>query len=302
MIRISLLSSSFSGSTLLSVLFAQDPDYLALGDTYLIDGISDLDGRCNCGETLRECPLRARVGHRLAGHGLAPEMLHDDAWRIPWPALSARGGGLRALPLYRALGRAFGAGRTYARFLERERVLLDELGAVSGAAHYLDGCKSIVRAEVFARADTAVRLLHLTRHPYGALHSALTRHARRGRTARHRIEGWVRYNQAAADMLHRHPGRVAALRLEELGLAPVDTVTRVCQALDVPAPHFDPAGLDPTRTHVIGNRSRHAATVVRALPPVPDTLQMLEAGCTPADLAALDRAAERFGYEPPVAA
>ncbi len=57
-----LLSASYSGSTVLSLLAAASLDVVSFGDTY-----GDPQLRCSCGSTLASCPIRTAIAERYAG-------------------------------------------------------------------------------------------------------------------------------------------------------------------------------------------------------------------------------------------
>jgi len=63
--RISLLASSFTGSTLLGIMLSQDKRFLGMGDTYLIPTVTDESHTCCCGKTVIECDFRVKLREQL---------------------------------------------------------------------------------------------------------------------------------------------------------------------------------------------------------------------------------------------
>ena len=303
-VRVCLLASSFSGSTLLGIMASQHAAFTAFGDTFLRRGAKAEEVICSCGEPVTRCALRTAIGAGLDARGFPPESLYEREFAIPGRLLARRFGGLRALDVYRAIGGAVGYRRAFGGFLAREEAALDALGEARPASRFhLDGSKNLVRATVLAEAEPATRLIHLLRHPFEVFHSAATRHERyvgRGRTIERHVDSWCDYNRRAAELVRRHGERAVSVRFADL-VDPVQgpaVIARFSERLGWPALGLDRAALDPTRAHVVGNRSRHEATRVREKAASPSAEALAEIGLGPAGIDKLRRVAAELGLDP----
>jgi len=125
--RICVLSSSFSGSTILSIMLCQDEKYIGFGDTYIIRNVSDENDLCNCKETIVNCPYRVAVAKSLSQYGIPKEFIYKSEYAIPFKSIAKRFGGTRIVKLYNFLGAVLGHERIFGSFLKRERIYLNAL-------------------------------------------------------------------------------------------------------------------------------------------------------------------------------
>ena len=139
--RISLLASSYSGSTIFGMLLGQDDRFSGFGDAYLPRGMSSLAVMCNCGAAIGECSFRSELRKGLLARDMPPEMVHSRDYAIPFKVVASRYGGTKVSQLYALLGRIIGYSRVYGSFLERENFLLNLIGQMSQYEFCIDGSK-----------------------------------------------------------------------------------------------------------------------------------------------------------------
>jgi len=295
--RVSLLSSSFSGSTLLSIILCQDKRFFSFGDTYLIPGISDENSLCNCGDTIANCELRTKLGQELKKVNLPESMITKRDLAIPIELISTRSGGERAIAAYQFAGAVLGYKNAYSQYYRREAKFLNAVEEVTGCEFYIDGNKNLVRAHLFSEEDDETLLIHLIRHPFAVLHSAETRHERRGRSIQSRLRNWIFYNRKSQKLCQKFPARSITIYFDDLVRNPKDAVKALSDKFDFGSLDIDTDNLDPTKTHLIGNRSRHNATKVRSKQLAPTSKDLLDLGVSAKEIQLVQQAAESFGIE-----
>jgi len=293
--RFSLLSSSFSGSTLLGIILCQDKRFVSFGDTYLIPGVSDEQSLCNCGDTIAECKFRTRLVQQLHNRGLPESMIVSRDYATPFKFISSRFGGERAIGAYKLAGKLIGYRNIFSEFYRKEALFLSAIEAVDDNQFYIDGNKNLVRSHLFAEGDEQTRLIHLIRHPFAVLHSSATRHVKRGRSIQSHLKSWMFYNRSAKQLCDKHPSRSATIYFEDLVSNPAIVIEQLSRKFNLSNLDIDTDNLDPTRTHLIGNRSRHNATKVRSKQMTPTAEDLRELGVTSEQIQLLLDAAESFG-------
>jgi len=293
--RISLLSSSFSGSTLLGIILCQDKRFVSFGDTYLISGVSDEQSLCNCGDTIAECKFRTRLGQQLHERGLPESMMISRDYATPYKFISSRFGGERAIGAYKLAGKLIGYRNIFREFYRKEALFLSAVQAVDEHQFYIDGNKNLVRSHLFAEENEQTRFIHLIRHPFAVLHSSATRHVKRGRRIQSHLKSWMFYNKSAKQLCDKYPSRSATIYFEDLVSNPAVVIEELSKKFNLSNLDIDTDNLDPTRTHLIGNRSRHSATKVRSKQMTPTAEDLRKHGVTSEQIELLVEAAELFG-------
>lgn len=262
---VSLMSTGWSGSTLVSMLIGGQPAVAGFGDTYF-DSTNSPDHSCTCGVPFTACPERQLVQQYLRKHGEPrfswrtaapvpmPRWLPRRA-RQPWPLQK-----LPALPVLRALPdsirRSF-----FRRFYRETRLMMCALREQGDYQTYLDGCKSLPRLELLRSEFPDIRALHVIRHP-GAF---LYHFARFGETSLdRRLRAWLRYHREARRfhaLLGEHGYRLATY--EDIVRAPGRFLREHADFLGLDMLRdVDSGDLDKDRVHVLGNRMRESATQV----------------------------------------
>ena len=276
--RVNLLASSFSGSTLFGILLCQDERYIGFGDTYIIPGISDENAICNCGSTLLECDFRVRLAEQLELRKLPTGMILDRKYCIPGTLISSRFEGTRFSSSYQFIGRALGYERAYSSFLKRENGFLESLSGLGNFEYFLDGTKSIVRADIFTTVSAHSKIIHLIRNPLSVIHSTVTRHEDRGQSISFNIRSWIRYNLRARKLCEENPERSAVVLFDNLIREPDVVLELLSRKLGLSSVDVESDNLRPELTHLMGNRSRHKATKVRANQLQPDAEDLIALG------------------------
>lgn len=241
-----LLASSFSGSTLLSRLISERTDSLALGDTYLIPGISDASAICTCTKPIAECDFRVAM---CDAYQTTITELFSRSRRFPPAQIARRGGGVRFGRAYQAAERLKVSRLLWSRFVRSEFDFIDTALQISGCAHYFDGSKSLIRAYVMASASPDARIIHLTRDPRDVVVSAITKHGRQTNDPFAIAEDWVAYNSAVLRMFAQRRF-YSHVQFSDLVRDPETTMQTVIEAVGAPE------GTRNAGSHLIGNRSR----------------------------------------------
>lgn len=295
--RISLLSSSFSGSTLLGIILCQDKRFTSFGDTYLIPGVSDENNLCNCGDSIASCKFRVNLGHELSKYGLPKSMIVNRELAIPCKFISSRFGGERAIAAYQFAGAVFGYKNVYRRFYKRETHFLNAIKDTSGCEFYIDGNKNLVRSHLFSEEDDEPLLIHLIRHPFAVLHSGATRHTNRARNIKTQLKSWIFYNKKAQKLCQKYSSRSITIYFDDLVRNTEGVLKALSDKFGVDSLDIDTDNLDPTKTHLIGNRSRHNATKVRSKQLSPTAQDLQELGVSTKEIQTVLNAAQSLGIK-----
>ena len=238
-----------TGSTLLSLLLAQDPDVFNLGQLRHLWRAFDRDEACTCDHGLRDCAVYGRAlpaafpqagGDGIAAMHRLARAFQKDAARLPDWTDERSLAGLR---------------RRHAAFLAGLDATLQQVAAVTGAGTFIDTSK----APEFALAlgllpGIELYVLNLVRDPRAVACSwhrkngsllGTVRSARDWRVRQRRLEGWRPALGA----------RFLTLRYEDLATAPPTEIAMVADwaALPVPGSLFaaqDRALLDWSRQHL----------------------------------------------------
>ena len=267
---VSLLASSYSGSTILSMALGSHPSVASFGDTYF--NPAHPSHRCSCGAPFKECPLRQRMNRRMAEHGFPSYW--DTAGPVPGggPLLERpylylkRRLGSHAAPLRRGLDRVLATPAYRARFVREQNAFFATLHAETGAVRYFDGCKSPARAALMLDAFPDTKVLHLIRDPRGYL-ASFARHAERRTSLPPSAEDvetafrWWRHDNALAAAYEHElpPDRYLRVQYAELISEPDETHRRVARFLGL-ADARDPCSIDRARLHVSGNTTNLVST------------------------------------------
>ena len=194
---VSLVSTGFSGSTLLSMLLCSQPRSIGFGDTYFKQ--DNPDNLCTCGVPFVECLPRCEIQDEIRLGGIA-----DFAWgaatAVPVPrflSVSAR----KYWPLWREISltavrhvprsvrRAL-----FGRFYLENRLMMSALKKSGRYDYYFDGCKDQTRLELLRTEIPGLKVIHMVRHPGAYLYHF---HRLGERRHRQRLRQWARYHSRA---------------------------------------------------------------------------------------------------------
>jgi hypothetical protein len=260
--NVALLSSSYSGSTLLSILACSHPKVIGFGDTYNYQFVRLPETRCTCGASPScRCPIRVSLESKMK------EMGYEFRWTTSNPTPLMRGlrgnrAAVRAsrsvflMHLYRRWSDSVKKW-VFARYYQENLSFLRALEECGDYECYFDGCKSLSRLELMRVVLPDTKVVHLVRDPRGCLHSAL----KRGQGDYRRVvDGWCRYNLLARryrDVLGEK--RYLLVLYEELATHPESVLAKVHEFMGVPPHRADIGmGVDKSGVHVVGNRMKES--------------------------------------------
>lgn len=254
---IGLLSSSYSGSTLLSLLLSGSRiGLIGFGDTYPVPGRDYSEAKCTCGAYVSECPFRLDLEERMHQRGFSDyRWIRTDPFphRRPLHRLHIR---KRALPLYRAIPSRIRQ-NLFHHFYRETDGFLHCLHEMTNCGYYLDGCKSLIRQELLRTHLKNIKIIHLVKDPRAYVRSMLKRN-KNSLGLRRIINNWIEYNRKAnqfRDMIGAE--NYYLLRYEKLSRDPTGTIRDIYAFLNVPVTNL--SGISDAElgdTHLIGNRIR----------------------------------------------
>lgn len=294
-----ILSPSYSGSTLLTLLLAGHPDIGTIGELKAT-AMGDVDRYvCSCGEGITRCAFWTAVGEALARRGVAFD-LGDFGTHFRAPGRLVADRALRAVyrgPLFEACRDAalkwLPAGRVALRsVIDRNDALIRTVLDLQEARVFLDGSKDVIRLRhMLDSGRWAIRVIHLVRDGRGAANSYMKHNACGMAEA---AKMWVRTNRQCERLLARmDPDAWIRLRYEDLCRAPADALGEPLRLLGCEPVRAD-ADLRAANHHILGNRMRLRSVGDIRLD------EKWRRDLSAADLAAFDRIAgdpnRRYGY------
>ena len=265
---VSLVSTPFSGSTLLALLMDAHPKVVSIGELSNVIGTLFQSGRidsylCSCGVQIERCSFWQGVQERCAERGVDLDLhdfrtgfdsgLGDKADRLLYDALGD------LWPLQAFLGCLLGLSPGYRRRVEqtatRNVMIAQAVCDTTGKSIFLDTSKSVGHAALMHRqGDLDFKMLHLVRDPRGVLNS-YRKH--RGDKAWQRATWhWKRVHLAARRLgssLAEHA--YLLVRYEDLCTRPEETLVEICRFLDVEEIDLVQEATG-RQHHLIGNRMR----------------------------------------------
>lgn len=141
------------------------------------------------------------------------------------------------------------------RFLAAQLQFFAEARRLSGASIYLDGTKSIRRAQLLARDNRSeMKVLHLVRDGRGFCASYL-KHMRPVPSWTDAAEAWGSYIAQVDQFSRTFPSvPVLVVRYEDLCRSTEEVIRTVCRFLEIP---YEKPGDDVMKgAHILGNRMR----------------------------------------------
>ena len=259
-----IISPSYSGSTLLSMLLAHHPGLVTLGEFLDNRERRHRDGEgnfCSCGQELTVCPYLSELTRKLQAKGMDfsvdfPDTAFNSAddftdrvlrahVRAPWFEFVRRMA-IALLPQVRG---------TIKHVVERNSLLLATLLEQEGADVYLDSAKNNNRVLFFDRyaPDIDVKVIWLIRDGRGVV-SSIMRHY--GKDLKAAVEYWVHEQTIVARAAEMIPtDQLLTMHYEDLCNDPATWLNRSCEFLGL-----DPARLPETygdkELHLTGNNMR----------------------------------------------
>ncbi len=259
-----IVSPSYSGSTLLSILLAHHPKLITLGE-YLDNKVRRYrEGEgdyCSCGEKLTECPFMADLSSSVQKKGIDFSVDYPDTAFISDDKLAAPV--LRAYirnPLFELVRRvaisALPAARdTIKRVVNRNSIVIGTMLEKAGASVYLDSAKNNNRVIYFDRyaKDMDVKVIWLIRDGRGITNSII-RHT--GNDVATSAKWWAVTQRSVIQTTRYLPAEnVLTMKYEDLCENPQKWLSESCRFLGLD-PTLMPESFSADGLHLTGNNMR----------------------------------------------
>lgn len=257
---VSLFSNWYSGATLLTILLNANSQIVSNGESMFFDENDTRRYDCSCGKYIDECefyeattrPMRLPGGDGwdkqlfvqvpcFSHNRLLRALLHSPRFEC-----ALRREFINVIPAYRVIRD---------RFLEAQLQFFANARTFMGASVYLDGTKSIRRAQLFAGdGRSEMKALHLVRDGRGFC-ASYVKNKRPVPAWPDAAETWVRYIAQVDQFSRDFPAvPVMVVKYEELCRSTAEVMRAVCQFLGVP---YEEARAELKKdTHILGNRMR----------------------------------------------
>ncbi len=255
----SLLSNWFSGATLLTMLLDRHSKVTTNGELF-VNLTPSPSNVCSCGAPLVECSFfKEAAPHMYCELGLdsslaktVPKM--SDIQLLNRVLLNNRCSGtvrnafIRSVPVVRD---------RVSHFLENHVRFMENACRIAHASLYLDGTKSIRRAELFLESGVIRKLVLLVRDPRAFAKSYLTAGVTPpGATLSMAIADWHAYLREVRKITSFYPeARVLTVRYEDVCEQPNETISTILQHLGL---DYESRILEVKETshHVFGHKTR----------------------------------------------
>lgn len=260
---VSLLSNWFSGATLLTILLSGHSEIVSNGEAMYFDERDPERDRydCTCGKYIDECEFYNAAAKHM-------RLTDDTGWDLKLfvhsPSFSENAILRHLLGSWRyesalrdRLISSIGSYRaTRDRFLDAQLRFFDNAMRLAGASIYLDGTKSIRRAQLLARSGRCdMKVLHLIRDGRGFCLSYVKKERRDSPSVSDAAKAWLRYIGWVDGFSRNFPSvPFLTVRYEDLCRATAETVRGICGFLEIP--YEDVSNGTMKDTHILGNRLR----------------------------------------------
>jgi Sulfotransferase domain len=258
---VSLFSNWFSGATLFTILLDAHNQIVSNGESLPFNSSDDKSYDCSCGKYLDECEFYQTA----ARHMRTP---HTAGWDrevfVQVPTFSTKPlvrfllssprteSGLRnyvieTVPHYR---------RIRERFLEAQIQFFTNATKLTGTSLYMDGTKSIRRAQLFARDDRCeMKVIHIVRDGRAFCYSYLKHTDLTQNDIAKAAKQWLYYIRQVDKFTQTFPFiPLLEVRYEDLCRSTTTVMKTVTQFLEVPYEEFKITNMKDK--HILGNRMR----------------------------------------------
>jgi hypothetical protein len=267
-----ILSSSYSGSTLLAMLLGAQPEACTVGEIRAPQVGDPAIYRCSCGAAIKECGFWKKVNAAMAARGSAVVDIADaqfSIYTIEQPYIRrllaplARGPFLEA-----ARDLALGLSPAWKTHLKsvraRNAALVQVLRELTGAKLVVDSSKEALQLKyLLAVPSLRIKVVHLVRDGRAVALSMIAHGLKaetRARTVELAARSWSRRNESAEDLLARLPAsRWTRVRYEDLCAGPEQVLRRVCEFLEIDHRNLV-LDFRSRQQHVLGNDMRLGST------------------------------------------
>jgi len=295
---VSLLANGYSGATLLTILLNDHSRIVSNGEAMFFD---ETDGRrydCSCGKYIDECEFyESTTRHmrlpdaagwdkrlfvqvpRFSRKPVLRTLLHSPRFES-----RLRHQFINTVPAYRSVRD---------RFLRAQLQFFASAREFAAASIYLDGTKSIRRAQLFARdARCEMKVLHMVRDGRGFC-ASYVKNRRPTSSLTEAAKAWVRCIGRIDAFSREFPSvPVLVVRYEDLCRSTVDTIRSICRFLEVA--YEEPGTKSMKDAHILGNRMRR--TFNGAIVEDTSWREKLDDGAQLRLTSLMRRQLERFGY------
>lgn len=259
---VSIFSNWYSGATLFAILLNNHSNLVCNGETFPFGDQDPNSLTCSCGEKLSECKMYMRVAsHMLNASG---DDWNRDLFRI-LPKFSKYEFINRCLNSFRYMPgvRDFVVydfpyyRRRLERFLEAHKQVIKNSLEVEKASIYVDGTKSIRRADFFSRLKAVtLRAMHLIRDGRAFCYSYLKNNKLPRKNLAKAAKVWLDYIQLVDMFSRRNPQiPIMVIRHEDLCRDKHKTARSICNFLGIPYEGFTTPKCS-FGYHVLGHRMR----------------------------------------------
>jgi hypothetical protein len=262
---VSLLANWYSGATLFTILLNRHSQIVSNGESMFFSDQDTHRYDCSCGRFVDECDFyRQATNHMwVASAGGWDKSLFVQvptfsrnrilrsffqSWRFEG---KLRNHVINAIPEYRTIRD---------RFLQAQLKFFANARRLAGAPIYLDGTKSVRRAQMFARhIPHDMKVLHLVRDGR-AFCVSYQKYERSQPTLNQAANAWLSYIAQIDQFTAAFPlVPVLTTRYEDLCRSTAETLGTVCRFLEIP--YEDLVSADTTEhTHILGNEMRKTFT------------------------------------------
>lgn len=259
---VSLLANWYSGATLSTILLDSHSRIVSNGESMFFDANDEKRYDCTCGKFIDECEFyRATTRHmrRPGTEGWDKELFVHVPSLSRNPILRSY---LRSWRYDGAVRERFIAAvprvrRARDRFLEAQLRFFENARALTGSSIYLDGTKSIRRAQLFARSGCEMKAIHLIRDGRGFGASFLRNEESHVPTVAGAARAWLRYIEQVDGFSRAFPEvPVLTVRYEDVCRSTEATVRAVCRFLEIP---YEDLTVSRTKgAHVLGHEMRRS--------------------------------------------
>jgi len=260
--------SSFSGSTLLSMMLNTHPDIATVGHSMGWSFESEEDFRCSCGSPLAECPFWNNMAEAFARNGLPFSFSHfgtryqlAESERLNWyltrrlPLVASgtlerlRDKVIRHIP-----GWSGRLARTDKAYLTLVRTTLEYLGA----RVYADNSHGPFHLRHLGRIpEFDMKVVYLVRDLHGAIYSKMKNSGRDATTA---TQMWLREQYDTTRILREFENPLT-ISYEDLCDHPDETLNKIFAFTGL-APHRFDGDFGAVEHHVLGNMMRLGPTKI----------------------------------------
>ena len=256
-----MLSNWYSGATLLAILLNNHNEISCNGEIppFSNDDIDDLI--CSCGSKLNSCEHYKNVGKELMHHNTnnwdrsifqtlpnISKLNFINKFLIQFNYLpTIRDFIIKFIPLF--INRI-----TY--FLDKQNKFIGNTNSYDNTSIYIDGTKSIRRAELFIKYSSSIKIIHLIRDGRGFCASFVKNKPKPMNTLDIASKKWNNYIKLLDKFSERYPeAEIFTVKYEDLCNNSTVILNQICDFLNIP---YDPKilDMDGKQYHVLGNRMK----------------------------------------------